>query len=59
MARMHLVSRLTSNRISKGEGTKVGRTAGEVRSLGRQLLNSRAPEIAVKFIYARPFIAAA
>ena len=29
------------------EGTKVGRTAGEVTSLGRQLVNTRAPEIAI------------
>ena len=34
--RMHLLSQLTSN--SKRDGTKVGRTAGGVTSLGRQLV---------------------
>ena len=33
--------------ISKREGTKVGRTAGGMTSLGRQLVNSRAPEITI------------
>ena len=54
---MHLLNHLTSN--SKTDGTKVGRTAGGVRSLGRQLVNSLAPEIAFyvrKYLRVCPFI---
>ena len=43
---MHLLSHLTLN-FSTREGTKVDRTAGRVTSLERQLVNSRAPEIAI------------
>ena len=39
-------------RISKREGTKVGRRAGGVTSLERQLVNSQAPEILIA-IYLR------
>ena len=41
---------------------KVDRTAGGVTSLGTQLVDSRAPEIAIylrTYLRARPFIAAA
>ena len=49
--RMHLLSQLTLN--SKRERTKVGRTAGGVTSLGRELVNSLAPEIV---IYLRTYL---
>ena len=46
--------------MSRREGTTVDKTAGGVTSLGRQLVNSRAPEIAIYLrTYLRAFIAAA